>query len=55
MAGLPRPANPLTYGVDALRGAFIHYHQFDPRLGPAILVAMALGFFALALRDFSKA
>jgi ABC-2 type transport system permease protein len=48
-------ANPLTYGVDALRGAFIHYHQFDPRLGPAILVAMALGFFALALRDFSKA
>jgi ABC-2 type transport system permease protein len=48
-------ANPLTYGVDALRGAFIHYHQFDPRLGPAVLLAMAIAFFALALRDFARA
>ena len=30
--------NPLTYAVDALRGAFIHFHQFDPRLGPIVLV-----------------
>jgi ABC-2 type transport system permease protein len=46
--------NPLTYAVDALRGAFIHYHQFDPRLGPIVLVVMAVGFFLVALRDFQK-
>src|SRR5436190_8916589 len=46
--------NPLTYAVDALRGAFIHFHQFDPRLGPIVLVAMAAGFFLIALRDFQK-
>ena len=28
--------NPLTYAVDALRGAFIHFNQFDPRLGPMV-------------------
>jgi ABC-2 type transport system permease protein len=48
-------ANPLTYAVDALRGAFIHFHQFDPMLGPVVLFGMAAGFFAVALRDFSKA
>jgi ABC-2 type transport system permease protein len=47
--------NPLTYAVDALRGAFIGFHQFDPRLGPIVLVVMAAGFFLIALRDFSKA
>jgi ABC-2 type transport system permease protein len=47
--------NPLTYVVDALRGAFIHFHQFDPRLGPLLLVVMAVGFFLIALRDFSRA
>ena len=26
--------NPLTYAVDSLRGAFIHFYQFDPKLGP---------------------
>jgi len=46
--------NPLTYAVDALRGAFIHYHQFDSRLGPIVLVVMAVGFFLVALRDFQK-
>jgi len=47
--------NPLTYAVDSLRGAFIHFHQFDPRLGPLVLVlAMAL-FFGIALRDFRRA
>src|SRR5579862_5572941 len=24
-------ANPLTYAVDGLRDAFVHFHQFDPR------------------------
>jgi ABC-2 type transport system permease protein len=47
--------NPLTYAIDALRGAFIHFHQFDPRLGPAVLIAMAALFFAIALYDFRKA
>src|ERR1700731_917607 len=47
--------NPLTYAVDALRGAFIHFHQFDPRLGPAVLIAMSAGFFLIALRDFRRA
>jgi ABC-2 type transport system permease protein len=47
--------NPMTYAVDALRGAFIHFHQFDPWMGPAALVGMAVLFFGLALRSFSKA
>ena len=47
--------NPMTYAVDALRGAFIHFHQFDPWMGLAALVGMAVLFFALALRGFSKA
>jgi ABC-2 type transport system permease protein len=46
--------NPLTYAVDALRGAFIHFHQFDWRLGPALLVVMAVLFFTLALRQFRQ-
>jgi ABC-2 type transport system permease protein len=46
--------NPLTYAIDALRGAFIHFHQFDPRLGPAVLVVMAAVFFLIALRDFRR-
>lgn len=46
--------NPLTYAVDALRGAFIHFQQFDPRLGPAVLIAMAVVFFLIALRDFRQ-
>ena len=47
--------NPLTYAVDSLRGAFIHFHQFDPKLGPIVLVVMGAVFFLIALRDFSKA
>jgi ABC-2 type transport system permease protein len=46
--------NPLTYAIDALRGAFIHFQQFDPRLGPAVLVTMAAIFFLIALRDFRR-
>lgn len=47
--------NPFTYAVDALRGAFIHFHQFDPRLGPAVMVVMAVALFLVAWRDFEKA
>jgi ABC-2 type transport system permease protein len=46
--------NPLTYAVDALRGAFIHFYQFDPKLGPIVLAVMAAVFFLIALRDFRK-
>src|SRR4051794_14268769 len=46
--------NPLTYAVDSLRGAFIHFQQFDPRIGPIVLVVMAAFFFLVALRDFHK-
>src|SRR5215510_4776968 len=46
--------NPLTYAVDSLRGAFIHFHQFDPRIGPTVLVVMSVLFFGIALRDFRK-
>ena len=47
--------NPFTYAVDALRGAFIHFHQFDPRLGPIVMAVMAVAFFLIAWRDFEKA
>jgi ABC-2 type transport system permease protein len=47
--------NPMTYAVDALRGAFIHFNQFDPWMGPATLVGMAVLFFAFALLGFAKA
>lgn len=46
--------NPITYAVDALRGVFIGFNQFDPMLGPLVMAAMAVGFFLLALRDFVR-
>jgi ABC-2 type transport system permease protein len=47
--------NPLTYAVDALRGVFIHFHQFPPLLGPAVIAAMAILFFAVAVFNFRRA
>jgi ABC-2 type transport system permease protein len=46
--------NPVTYAVDALRGAFVHYQQFEPGLGPLILVGVAALCFGIALRDFTR-
>ena len=46
--------NPITYAVDALRGVFIDFNQFDPSRGPLILVAMCIVFFAIALWDFQR-
>jgi ABC-2 type transport system permease protein len=46
--------NPLTYAVDALRGTFIHFHQFKPGLGAAVIAAMAVLFFAAALLNFRR-
>lgn len=48
-------ANPITYAVDALRGTFIGFYQFHPALGPILLAAMAVVFFAIALWDFRRA
>jgi len=47
--------NPITYAVDALRGVFIGFHQFDPSLGPIVMTAMAVVFFTIAVFDFRKA
>jgi ABC-2 type transport system permease protein len=46
--------NPLTYAVDSLRGALIGYNQFDPRLGPLVMVGCGAVFFLIALRDFRR-
>ncbi|WP_172122926.1 MULTISPECIES: ABC transporter permease [unclassified Devosia] len=47
-------ANPMTYAVDALRKNFIGFAQFDPSLGPLVLVGMCVVFFGWALFDFRK-
>ncbi|AKR56744.1 transport permease protein [Youhaiella tibetensis] len=46
--------NPITYAVDALRGVFLNFNQFDPMLGPTIILAMAVGFFLIALWEFQR-
>ncbi len=60
LAGLP-PAlkvatriDPLTYGVDGLRGAFIEQSHFDPVTNLAVLVILAGCFLALGARAFSR-
>jgi ABC-2 type transport system permease protein len=47
--------NPLTYAIDALRGALINYNQFDPRLGVSILLVASVILFAIAWLDFRRA
>ena len=47
--------NPITYAVDALRGVFIGFRQFDAGMGPIILIVLAVVFFAIALWDFRNA
>ena len=46
--------NPLTYAIDALRGALIGYNQFDPYLGILIMGASGVVLFALALFQFRR-
>lgn len=46
--------NPITYAVDALRGTFIDFYQFDPAIGVAVIAAMAVIFFIVALWDFRR-
>jgi ABC-2 type transport system permease protein len=47
--------NPLTYTVDCLRGIFLDFNQFPAWIGPVMLVAMAVVFFAIALWEFRRA
>jgi ABC-2 type transport system permease protein len=47
--------NPLTYAVDALRGALIDYNQFAPWMGIAVMAGAGVVLFAIALYDFSRA
>jgi ABC-2 type transport system permease protein len=47
--------NPLTYAVDALRGALINYNQFDPWMGITVIVAACVVLFSIALYDFHRA
>ncbi|MDX2005243.1 MAG: ABC transporter permease [Meiothermus sp.] len=44
--------NPITYAVDALRGALIGFNQFDPAIGLLVLLGMCVVFFSWALWEF---
>jgi ABC-2 type transport system permease protein len=46
--------NPLTYGIDGLRGAFISTAHFTPALDASLLAATALVLLALGARAFSR-
>ena len=46
--------NPLTYGIDGLRGAFIGTAHFTAALDTSILAATALVLLALGARAFSR-
>ena len=46
--------DPLTYGIDGLRGAFIGVSHFSARIDAAVLCAVAAVFLALGAYSFSK-
>jgi ABC-2 type transport system permease protein len=46
--------DPLSYGVDGLRGAFIHQSHFGVPTDLAVLGVLAAVFLALGARAFSK-
>jgi ABC-2 type transport system permease protein len=46
--------DPLSYGVDGLRGAFIDYSQFGVGIDLLVLALLAAGFLALGARAFSR-
>jgi ABC-2 type transport system permease protein len=46
--------DPLSYGIDGLRGAFIGQSHFDVVTNLAVLVALAAVFLALGARAFSR-
>jgi ABC-2 type transport system permease protein len=46
--------DPLTYGIDGLRGTLIQHWQFSPAINIAALVVIAIVFLSLGARLFSK-
>ena len=46
--------DPLSYGIDGLRGALFGHSQFSAVTDLAILCALACCFFALGARQFSR-
>lgn len=46
--------NPLTYAIDAMRGVFIGFNQFDPRFDLLVLCVTPVVLFALALWQFVR-
>ncbi len=46
--------DPLSYGVDGLRGALIQQWQFSPATDAAVLIAVACGLLGLGAYLFSK-
>ena len=49
-----RGIDPLTYGVDGLRGAFIGVSHFTAPVDAAVLATIAIVFLALGAHSFSK-
>jgi len=46
--------DPLTYGIDGLRGAFIGTSHFSPGTNAAVLSVIAIIFLAMGARSFDK-
>jgi ABC-2 type transport system permease protein len=46
--------DPLTYGIDGLRGAFIGAAHFAPLTNIVVMLGVAALFFALGARAFAK-
>ncbi|PYR54799.1 MAG: multidrug ABC transporter permease, partial [Acidobacteria bacterium] len=46
--------DPLTYGIDGLRGAFIGAGHFGAATDAAVLSAVAVLFLTLGARAFSR-
>jgi ABC-2 type transport system permease protein len=46
--------DPLTYGIDGLRGAFIGAAHFSPATDAAVLGVVAAIFMALGAQSFAK-
>ena len=46
--------DPLTYGIDGLRGAFIGISHFNTGTNVAIMSVMAVVFLGLGARSFAK-
>jgi ABC-2 type transport system permease protein len=46
--------DPLSYGVDGLRGAMIDHSQFGPGIDLTVLSVLAVSFIALGARAFAR-